>query len=163
MDKTSNNSQLYHDIIITKKINIPFSKLGKNIEDFFIHYAKKYIEGRCQKEGYIKKNSLNIVSYSAGVLNDINVEFDVIFQGLACYPCENMEIDCIITNITNIGIKAIISKDENPLIIFLSKEHNNISDYSKFDINQKIRIRILGIRFELNDLYICAISEFVNK
>ena len=46
--------------------------------------AKKTLEndlyGKCSKEGYIKNNSIKILSYSSGLVHDNKVIFEVMFE-----------------------------------------------------------------------------------
>ena len=70
-----------------------------------------------------------------------------------------MNVDCKIINITKIGIRAIISDVNNPIILFISREHNQDKNFEDYTINQIINVRILGTRFEIYDTYISAIAE----
>ena len=75
---------------------------------------------RCLKEGYISDNHIKIISYSAGkMIKDIAL-FDVIYEFNVCYPNEGMQFRCKIQSITKIGIKGILSDDEekNPIVVF---------------------------------------------
>ena len=79
-----------------------------------------------------------------------------------------MYINCVAKNITKAGIKAEIDtyseEEKSPLIIFLARDHNYlIKKFSNININDKIRIRVIGQRFELNDEYISVLGELSNS
>jgi DNA-directed RNA polymerase subunit E'/Rpb7 len=144
---------------IPETISISYADIPNDINSYFINYAKKQIEGRCRKEGYIYPNTLSIQSYSTGILFGDRVKYDVVFSGQVCNPETNMNVDCKIINITKIGIRAIISDVNNPMILFISREHNQTKDFDDYSVNQIINVRILGTRFEIYDTYISVIAE----
>jgi hypothetical protein len=72
-----------------------------------------------------------------------------------------MEIECKIKNITKIGIRAIINEHNNPIVLFISREHNPDKDFEQYKEDNYIRVKVLGHRFELNDEYISVIGELL--
>ena len=127
---------------IPETISIPFVDIPNDINSYFINYSKKHIEGRCRKEGYIYPNTLKIESYTTGILFGDKVKYDVVFSGEVCNPEINMNVDCKIINITKIGIRAIISDVNNPIILFISREHNQSKNFEDYTINQIINVKI---------------------
>ena len=69
---------IYMENILTRKVVVPFKLIGKNIEDILKQLISRNLEGRCASEGYIKKGSVNILSYSAGVASGPNIDFEVV-------------------------------------------------------------------------------------
>ena len=104
---------------------------------------------------------MQVVSYSTGLLHADNVLFDVVFSCDVCYPCEDMIIKCKIVNITKIGIRGIISELNNPIVLFISREHNANRNFEDYEEGNMINIKVLGVRFELNDEYISVIGEII--
>jgi DNA-directed RNA polymerase subunit E'/Rpb7 len=152
---------LYVKSIIHHKISVPFVNIGKNMEYYFKKHAVRYIEGKCRKEGFIRPNSIKVISYSTGLLQADNVVYDVVFSADVCYPCEDMIIKCKIINITKIGIRAIISEVYNPIVLFISREHNASKNFEDYEEGNVINIKVIGHRFELNDEYISVIGEII--
>ena len=152
---------LYTQSIIHHKISVPFNNIGSNMDNYFKKHAIRYIEGKCRKEGYIRPNSIKVVSYSTGLLNADNVIYDVVYSADVCFPCEDMIIKCKIVNITKIGIRAIISEIHNPIVLFISREHNATKNFEDYDEGNVINIKVIGHRFELNDEYISVIGEII--
>jgi len=153
--------KLFIPSIINEKITIPFNKMSNNMTRYFESYAEKRIEGKCRNEGYIRLKSSNVISYSTGLLFSDKVIYDVVYSVEVCYPYENMEIDCKIKNITKIGIRAVISETNNPIILFISREHNPDKEFDNYKENQIIKVKVIGQRFELNDEYISVIGELI--
>lgn len=165
---------IYMENVLTRKVVVPFKLIGKNIEKILRKLLSNNLEGRCASEGYIKKGSVEIISFSAGVANSSNICFDVSFKCLLCKPVEGMRIRCTVCNITKAGIRAIYNKDhcldksgdgiksfESPITVFVAREHH-IKDKSYSDITKEgedIIIKVIGIRYQLNDDTISILGE----
>ena len=76
-----------------------------------------------------------------------------------------MLISCIAKNITKAGIRAESAVDvPSPIVVFVAKDHNfNNSFFSEIKEGDKINIRVIGQRFELNDKFISIIGELVKE
>tara|TARA_B100000902_G_scaffold108017_1_gene109751 strand:- start:1320 stop:1904 length:585 start_codon:yes stop_codon:yes gene_type:complete len=157
------NTGIYMLNILTRKVSLRFNTVGSNIQEHIKHKLIMNLEGRCSKEGYIKKNSVRVLSYSAGVIQSNNIVFDVSFECLICNPCEGQKIKVIVENITKAGIKANYYKlDEKPIIVFITRDHyyndsNNI--FKNVKENDEIYIKVIGSRFQLNDNSISVLAE----
>ena len=120
-------------------------------------------EGICIKEGYIKPNSINLMSYSCGELYSNNVQFQVIYECLLTNPVESMELNCIVRSITKIGIRAELNDDYNPFLIFIARDHHYNNEYfNTIKQNDIINVKVIGQRYELFDKYISIIGEYVH-
>jgi hypothetical protein len=155
------DTKLYVTSLLHHKIKVPFNKIGNNMDVYFKKYAERELEGKCRKEGYIRPSSSSIVNYSTGLLKGDSVVYDVIYSVDACFPYENMELMCKIKNITKIGIRGVISDNYNPIVLFISREHNANKNFEDYEEGQTIRIRVIGHRFELNDEFISVIGEIL--
>ena len=153
---------IYMKNIITKKISLPFTSIGSNIKENIETYLKSEIEGKCIDEGYIRHDSVNIVSYSAGNVKGNIVVFDVLLECLICRPVEGMRVRVVVKNITKAGIRAEINDKISPMVVFIARDHHYKSkEFSKLVEGDDINVRVIGIRYELNDEYICAIAKLM--
>ena len=160
-EKQLDIDSLYTESIIQEKIKIQFNKVSNNMTRYFESYAEKKMERRCRNEGYIRSGSSSVISYSTGLLNSDSIIYNVVYSVDVCYPYESMEIECKIKNITKIGIRAVISEHNNPIVLFISREHNPDKDFDQYKENDYIKVKVLGHRFELNDEYISVIGELI--
>lgn len=160
-DKLIDSDKLYTQAIIQEKIKIPFIKMSNNMTRFFENYAEKRIERKCRNEGYVRMGSASVLTYSTGLLTSDSIIYNVAYTVDVCFPYENMEIECKIKNITKIGIRAVISEQNNPIVMFISREHNPDKDFDQYKESQIINVKVLGHRFELNDEYISVIGELL--
>lgn len=152
---------VFSRIIIEEDIIVPFNYLSKNLNNYFIEYSKKFIEGKCRKEGYIKSNSVSIVSFSNGLLKGDKIYYRVCYEVDACFPYKNMVLTAKIKNITKIGIRAVISDFDNPIVLFVSSEHNLNKNIESYVVGQKIDLKVIDFRFELYDDFISVIAEII--
>jgi DNA-directed RNA polymerase subunit E'/Rpb7 len=155
---------IYSRGLLTRNISLPLSNIGMNISGTIETFIKFNYEGKCMVEGYIKPDSVKIITFSSGeVIRGHFVSFVVTFECLICFPVEGMIIKCIAQNITKAGIKAE-SYDEHPspVVVFIAKDHNyNNDQFSEVKINDEISVRVIGQRFELNDKYVSIIGELI--
>ena len=163
--KNAKHYGIFSNNIITRKITIPFNSIGSNIKEILVTKLINSLEGKCVNEGYIKKQSINVLSYSSGVIENNSVVFDVVLQAFICKPVEGITIKCIVQNVTKAGIRATYGKEEDsPVIVFIARDHNyKKPEFSNIKINDEIIIRVIGTRYELNDKYISIIAELVTK
>ena len=122
---------------------------------------KETYEGKCSKEGYVKNNSINIITHSSCVIHGNKLAFDVSFECLICHPVENMKIKCVVKNVTRAGIRAVYYKEEeNPIVMFIARENNiKNEEFNKVKENDIIVTKVIGIRYKLNDEHISIIGE----
>lgn len=151
---------IYMQNILTRKIVIPFVLLGSNIKELLSQKISELYEGRCIKEGFVKKKSCNIISYSAGIIKDKNVIFDVMFECLICRPAEGMKFRVIVKNITKAGIRAEYKEKDSPVVVFISRDHVYKNKYfASINVNDQIHIKVIGVRYELYDKFISVIAD----
>ena len=131
--------------------------MGGNIEEVLSNEIAS-LEGKCLEEGYLKRGSTKVVRYSCGVLKGANIVIQVIFQGKIANPVKGQSFTCVVENNTRAGIKGRLDAAENPFIVFLAKDHHTMPEFSDIQENEKIRVVILGQRFEINDPKISIIA-----
>ena len=81
---------IYAFTMLTRKISLSFSEVGSNL---FINITKKLqdeLEGKCTVEGFIKPETINVVTVSAGRLYSDLVEYGVTFECYIYCPDEGM-------------------------------------------------------------------------
>lgn len=152
---------VYIKSLLTKKIALKITEVGRNVKGNLTKKIIASIEGKCIVEGYIRPSTVEIVSYSPGLIKDDHVEFQVVYMCLICNPIKDMEVECVVRNVTKAGIHAhVADEDENvPIIVFIARDHNNTNpQFETIREADAIKVRIIGTRFELNDTSITAIA-----
>lgn len=169
MTKTSKASlvnNIYCKSLLTRKTYLDFANVDKNIVTTLENKLKQEHEGKCCIDGYIKPGSIQVITYSCGELLSDKIIYNVVFQCLLTNPVESMIILCIAKSITKVGIRAEIKSDDDdisPYIIFIARDHHYTNElFSKVKVNDVIKVKVLGQRYELNDKFISVIGELID-
>jgi len=156
---------VYTDAMLTKKILLNITEIGKNVKENLQKKISSTMEGKCIEEGFIRPGSTRILTYSNGVINTENVEFQTVFTCKMCHPVEGMLIECQSKTITKAGIHAEVMDNDNiPVTVFVARDHHNMDrHFQSVKENATIFVKVIGIRYELNDPYICVIGKLVDR
>jgi DNA-directed RNA polymerase subunit E'/Rpb7 len=164
--KETKLTTIYSRCLITRNIVLPITNIGKNIKEVIEENIKSNFESKCLVEGFIKPNSAKIITYSSGIIyRGSSVSFEVIFECEVCFPVEGMLVSCVAKNITKAGIRAESSTEvPSPVVVFIAKDHHyNVSHFNDVKEGDKINVRVIGQRFELNDKFVSIIGELVKE
>jgi hypothetical protein len=151
----------YVPILMNVSISVPFQHAGRNMESYFVSYSEDHLEGRCWKEGFVRPGTSRVISYTAGLLEGTSIGYHVIYQMEVCYPYESMEVDCFIKSVNKIGILASVREKQNPMILYITREHNATLDMDEYKPGQPIKARVLGHRYEPGDPCLVVMAELV--
>ena len=155
-----NKQYLYNQVLITKKVALNITAIGNNIKETLEKTIANQIEGKCIVEGYVQANTTEIITYSSGLIHGNTILFEVVFKCNVCAPVEGMLISCVAKNINKMGIRAETPDQPSPVVIFISRDHNyNSPLFAQVQVNDEIKVRVIGQRYELNDKYIAIIAE----
>jgi DNA-directed RNA polymerase subunit E'/Rpb7 len=151
---------LYTTILLTRKIEIPFRIIGRNVKDTLEHILSKIVEGKCMAEGFIRPGSVKILTYSNGYLHGKNAIFEVVYECESCSLVEGVVFSCVIKNISLAGIRATLNEPKTPVVVFVARDHHyDRVDFTRLQEEEEIRVRVIGQRFEIGDDAISVIAE----
>ena len=157
---------LYKSVLLTRNIELSINTIGQNLEDILYKRLVYLLEGKCGVEGYFRKESISIKTFSSGqIVRGNTILFNVVFKADVCMPIENMILKVKVVNITKAGIKGEIDKlPDNPLIIYIMRDHFNTNDYfNSVKVGNSISVRVIGQRHEINNSKIYIIGELITK
>lgn len=156
-------SDIYIRSMLTTRVLIPMANIGRHIKTLLERELQYRVEGKCIAEGFVRPNTVAVVSYSAGIVKNENVEFTVVYECDICHPVENLVLECTTKTVTKAGIHATVHDERNdiePITVFVARDHHYTSKYfSRIKENEKITVRVIGVRFELNDTCVYVIAE----
>lgn len=154
---------VYIKSMLTMKIPLSITEIGKNIKQNLEKTVSYKTEGKCIAEGFIKPNSVRVISYSSGVINGDIIDFQTVFECMVCHPVEGMNIECDAKTITKAGIHGEVLEDDIvPVTVFIARDHHFTDKlFASVKEGQRITVRVIGVRYELNDPYICVIAKLV--
>ena len=122
---------------------------SRNIDGIILHKLKKY-EGKCNKNGYIVKDSTELIDRQIGKIVNIDnkslIEYKINYKIKSIVPTKGDIYECIIKNITKMGLICYVKYGElddlknSPILVIVPKEY---CDIEKQKIDSKIRFRLL--------------------
>ena len=156
------HKNIYSQLLITRTVPINITHIGDTIKATLEKAIASQIEGKCIVEGFIKPQSVEVITFSSGLVMGSNIIFEVVIQCEVCSPVEGMHIKCIAKHINKAGIRAEINETPSPVVIFIARDHNYASPlFAEVKENDEIKVKVIGQRFELNDKYISIIAEII--
>ena len=158
------NASLFGRAILERQTSLHISQIGKNTAQTLERSIRAQNEGKCIVDGFVRENSVKIISYSAGRAFGDAITFSVVFECQICSPVEGMVIQCIATNITKAGIRAESVESPSPVVVFVTRDHNYDNDaFSTVRENDEISVKVIGQRFELNDPRISVVAKLATS
>jgi len=158
-------SGVYTQSVLSMKVPLLITEVGKQVKQNLERMISKKTEGRCMAEGFIRPGSVRVLSYSSGTINNEYVEFQTIYECMICYPVEGMHLDCRTKTITKAGIHAEVVDESGmiPITVFIARDHHFTDKmFASIRENSTIKVSVIGVRFELNDPYICVIAKLMD-
>uniref|UniRef100_A0A6C0CLF7 Uncharacterized protein n=1 Tax=viral metagenome TaxID=1070528 RepID=A0A6C0CLF7_9ZZZZ len=154
--KTITNDVMYTTNLLEMKVILSMNQIGtnmtkKNLQNTISHF----ISGKCIEEGYVQPNTINIKSYSSGIMKKDKIEFHVVFECKTYNPVEGSWIhNCKVQSVTKAGIHANVhDKQSNiPATVFIIRDHFiGNTQFNEVKEQDLIDVKVIGTRFELND------------
>ena len=155
---------VYINSMLSKRVVLKITEIGAKLKQNLENKIKFSIEGKCITEGFVRPKTVSVVSYSCGLVKDDHIEFQVIYQCLVCNPIKDLEVACKVKNITKAGIHAEVRDNEDnvPITVFIARDHNYTNNmFDEVEKDAIIRVKVIGVRFELNDPSITAIAHLL--
>jgi DNA-directed RNA polymerase subunit E'/Rpb7 len=160
----------YISSVLSMKIFLKITEIGESVKKNLEDIIRSRTEGRCIVDGYVRPRSIQILSYSSGKVNGDMVEYHAVYQCMLSHPVEGMLVECVCKMINKAGIHAEVTDlDENgntyvPIIVYIARDHHiNNHLFESVKENAKLEVRIVGVRYELNDPHITTIGRLDNK
>ena len=107
--KDTKETDIFLKNIINKNVKLSPNNLNKNFKQKLLDNLKSNLEGKYSKYGLVKEDSIEIIKYSLGTLENNslqgNVIFKVQFSAMICNPVIGNIIKCKVFNLNNFGAK----------------------------------------------------------
>lgn len=164
--KEEKETTLFVKGIIHRRISLPITLATgpRDLQDVLLETISRLVEGRCAKEGFIRPKSCHILTFSAGTLHADEVDYEVVFDCMICCPAVHAIIDCAVVEMTKPGIRAETIDKPSPIVVFIASEPFMLKKefQDKMHKDATVRIRVVGQRYELNDMYISILGEIID-
>jgi DNA-directed RNA polymerase subunit E'/Rpb7 len=142
------------------------NKIGpKSIDDTLLDHLKINLEGRCSQHGFVKSNSLTILSRSMGQLEHGrftgNIVFHIQAQGKVYNPSNGTRITGKIVKRNNMGLYVMY---ENAIRILVPRDlHLGNEEFEELGVDDEIEIEIRKSRFQPHDEFILSVGVFIQR
>lgn len=159
-------ASLYTNSILSKDLEIKFTELNsipldnfeENLNAYILQIIKKSVEAKCIEDGYVKKDSVRLLSLSCGLYHADKIKYTASYECLICLPVEGMPIRCVAKSISNGGIRAVIADEEvSPVVVFVARETTDV-DLSKYKEGEVFDAVVYGVQYELNDSFVSVLA-----
>lgn len=141
---------------------------SRNIDGIILHKLKKY-EGKCNKNGYIVKDSTELIDRQIGKIVNIDnkslIEYKINYKIKSIVPTKGDIYECIIKNITKMGLICYVKYGEldelknSPILVIVPKEY---CDIEKQKIDSKIKVKLMDKRIKYMNEQIQIIGEIAD-
>jgi hypothetical protein len=159
-------ASLYTTSILSKDVEFKFTDLNAlsldnfkdSLDALVVHKIKQSVEERCIEDGYVKKDSVKLLTLSAGLFSADKIKYTATYECLICLPVEGMPIRCVAKSISNGGIRAVIADEEvSPVVVFVARETTD-ADLSKYKEGDVFDAIVFGVQYELNDTFVSVLA-----
>jgi DNA-directed RNA polymerase subunit E'/Rpb7 len=154
---------MYHQCFLEEQAVLTpkeFETAAIDMEGFLTLQLRKKLEGRCSPQGFIKENSLKLLSRTLGMAKSGTFTSDFTFRcKVQCdvlYPAVG---DIVETEVLKVNKMGAYCAFEDSLRVLMPREVNlgNVN-FDELKIGDKIRVKILKTRFQSHDEFIMAVG-----
>lgn len=124
-----------------------------NIDSLLLEKLRFEVGNKCIKEGFVKKNNIEILKRSIGLVDCIHfnarVCYHITYTAEICNPMDGTIIEGAVSQINKMGALVVVE----PISIVLPKQHHgdDLSIFKTLQIGDRVEIRIIGSNYELFD------------
>jgi DNA-directed RNA polymerase subunit E'/Rpb7 len=160
--------------MLTNRVKIQPAYVNKDFEKYVKNKLVKTFEGKCSHHGYIKPGSIDIVKMSCGVLKDVTLNGDTVynvsFNADVCNPIIGSILAAKVINTNMFGILAesglIINGGYIAMIEIIIAKNSGMTNSSvnldNIKIGDSVNVEVMGKKFELDDKKITVIGRVVD-
>ena len=156
---------------INTKIENNNDNYSEKLDKIILQKLKDNFGNKCMRYGLIKKDSIQIKHRSVPIYNtghfNASVTIKVKFIAELCNPSKGDILEAFVISHNKMGVMASITTDysSSPLIIMLPRqeqEHINDEKFKKITTSHKIKLEILGIKFERGATQMICAARFID-
>ncbi len=143
---------IYLQTLGTYRLFVDVSKITKDVDQYLEDMLKNELEGKCQSDGYVKRESVRLMKRSLGYMSGSHftgkITFDIVYSCDICNPVVGNVIKARVLNINKLGFLA----ENGPLMMLVARQYyENKELFKDLEVNQEVMIEVIGKRFQLND------------
>ena len=162
-------TQIYEKNILTTNVQLSPLEYNQDIDIILLEKLKEKVEGKCDNNGFIKKDSCKIINRGLGQIQQSQFNgscvFTIKYSVDICTPVEGNIYKCLVKNKNKMGLFCeLVGEDDSPLNIILAKQHHlEDEEFDKIPVNDIINVEIIGVKIEYRETYISCIGKLIGK
>lgn len=134
------------------------------IRDILLLKLREKHEGKCNANGYVKPNSIELIARSMGQAENGrftgNLIYDCKIKCLVLFPVAGTILEGIVLKVVKMGAYVV---NEEAIRILLPRDiHLDNPNFDAIQQGSTVKVRIERSRFQANDLFIMAIGTLVS-
>lgn len=151
----------------TTSINIEPHKIKGEINSLLLYYLKMRYECVCNKDGYIEKDSIELINRSVGELKIIDnksyILYNITYKATVISPSIGNQINCVVNSNNKMGLIGYIKKkdddtiNDSPFIVIIPSEY--FEDISKINVGDEIKVEIEDYRTKYQTKQIQVVAK----
>ena len=159
------------NVILTTNVNVSPKDLTGDINNLLTFIIKKKYEGFCTKDGYILKDSIELVNRSIGEIKTINnishINYNITYSANIISPSVDSVYESTIESKNKLGIISYIKLNDDdtmkdsPYIIITPKEYISDDTYESIQVNNVIKIKVKSFRIKFKSRQIQIVSSLM--
>ena len=134
------------------------------VRDILLTKLREKHEGKCNANGYVKPNSIELIARSMGQAENGrftgNLIYDCKIKCQVLFPVAGTILEGMVLKIVKMGAYVV---NEEAIRILLPRDiHLEDPNFEKIQQGETVKVRIERSRFQANDLFIMAIGRLVS-
>ena len=135
------------------------------IRDVLLTKLRERHEGKCNANGYVKPNSIELIARSMGQSENGrftgNLIYDCKIKCEVLHPVAGSIMEGVVLKVVKMGAYVV---NEEAIRILLPRDiHINDPKFDDIQQGETVKVRIERSRFQANDLFIMAIGRLVSE
>ena len=136
----------------------------QSINSILLNKIKNKIGNKCNENGFIDRDSLQIMSRSMGKINSSHfngdISYNVSLEANVCLPVQGSKLKCKVIGKNKIGVYALA---EPIHIILAAVHHEDSSVFDQVEKDDTILVEVINYNFKLNSDNIRVIGKLLSK
>lgn len=154
--------------VFEEKVAITPKDLSNEIQSFddlILRKLRMQLEGKCSRDGYVLRNSLELVSRSAPIAEKGRFTGDFLCylkaQGKVYNPPDGTTIEGDVIRKNKMGLYMIV---EDAIRVMIPRDlHIGNEEFDSIELGDRIMVEIKKSRFQVNDSHILSVGQYVGR
>jgi DNA-directed RNA polymerase subunit E'/Rpb7 len=161
---------MYHTIYLDERVALTPSEINNvskpdDVKDMLVTKLKERHESKCNANGYVKPDSIDLFARSAGAAENGrytgNFVYDCKMKCEVLYPKGGMVMNVLVIKVTKMGVYAVF---EEAIRILVPRDiHIGSTSFDSIKEGDMIKVRLERSEIKTNAPFIMAVGKLVDE